>query len=65
MNDNGHKEQIQDLLQVSCMFCGVSANLESKDVIVETHGNLFSHGEILQVWHRRCFEDYLDEGEET
>jgi len=65
MNDNGHKEQIQDLLQVSCMFCGMSVNLESKDVIVETHGNLFSHGERHQVWHRRCFEDYLDEGEET
>lgn len=49
----------------SCMYCGKSVNLERDDAVTESRGALTSRRHAVQVWHRGCFDDFLDQGEET
>lgn len=50
---------------IHCEYCGRSASLDDKDVVVDTVAGTASDVPLIHVWHHRCFDTYLDEGEET
>lgn len=49
----------------SCMYCGKSVNLERDDAVTESRSAPTSRRTAVQVWHRGCFDDFLEQGEET
>lgn len=63
--DNTRRDHRHNLSPVPCAFCGEPADLRRTDVIVEAHGQHTSHTRINEIWHRSCFDDFLDQGEET
>jgi hypothetical protein len=65
MHDNGEKNPHRSRSQLPCIFCGLVADLDHDDLIVELRGNPSSYDAMPQVWHRRCYNDFLDQGEET
>lgn len=56
---------LQPLPRTLCVFCEGPADPQSSEVIVETHGRRIPGDHITQIWHRSCFDDFLDRGEET
>ncbi|WP_455371160.1 hypothetical protein [Petrachloros mirabilis] len=48
-----------------CMYCGQSVNLEHDNAVTESREQPSSRRNPVQVWHRGCFDDFLDQGEET
>ena len=65
MPENSHRGRVSDRSRPACMYCGNSVNLEGEDAVTDSRGQTSSSDTTVQVWHRRCFEEYLDQGEET
>ncbi|WP_121989549.1 hypothetical protein [Nitrospira lenta] len=63
--DDIRKEYGHNISHIPCAFCGEPANLHDADVIVEMHGPHAAPDHSKDIWHRSCFEDFLDQGEET
>lgn len=64
MNRNESRELAQNP-PPACHGCGRPVNLENKNTLVETTERLWSHNKDGIVWHQDCFNNFLDEGEET
>ncbi len=62
---NTGRPSLQPLLLSLCIFCKEPADPQSADVIIETCGRLLLGDPITQIWHRSCYDDFLDQGEET
>ncbi len=62
---NTGRAPIQSLPLILCAFCGGPADPQSSEAIVETHGRRIPDDHITQIWHRSCFDEFLDQGEET
>lgn len=65
MNDHDERKPSRHRSQLPCMYCGLPADLDCRDVVLEHLPNLPPQGAISQAWHRHCYNDFLDEGEET
>ncbi len=64
MNINGHEEPSQSLPDASCASCGLPANPRSDHVVVEFNTS-WSQDTVCRIWHRRCYDEFLDFGEEV
>lgn len=49
---------------VPCTFCGSPFEADDWDVVVEAQDTNDDDSAPVCIWHRRCFEAYLDQGEE-
>lgn len=66
MNENNQRTSTGDRSRACCHYCGMSVNLGSEDAVMDAPGGSSpDHKSGVEVWHRRCFDDFLDEGEET
>jgi len=65
MKQNGHGTFVQTLPQPTCYGCGTPINLEHEDTLVELVEGRWSRDRAMIRWHQDCFNQYLDEGEET
>lgn len=65
MNDNGERKAPHNRSQLPCMYCGLPSDLDCNDVVLELLPTLPLRDAVSQVWHRYCYDDVLDEGEET
>lgn len=66
MNENTQRTSARNRSRNCCHYCGMSVNLEQEDTVMDAlGGGSPQHKSGIQVWHRRCFDDFLDEGEET
>lgn len=66
MNANGHTDPSQSVPDAPCPWCGVPANSDSEQAVVEVQG---AEGRAPQdmtclVWHQDCYDEFLDRGEE-
>ena len=62
---NTGRPSLQPIPLSLCVFCQGPADPQSAEVIVETRGRLTLGDPITQIWHRSCYDDFLDQGEET
>lgn len=67
MNNNGDTASSQSVPDAPCPLCGIPANSEAEPAVVE-----FQKGEgrtsqdmTCLVWHQHCYDEFLDQGEES
>jgi hypothetical protein len=48
-----------------CHSCGYPVDLTRDDALVESAANAQNELDGETVWHQVCFDDFLDQGEET
>ena len=66
MTENNQRTSTGSRSRACCHYCGMSVNLGSEDAVMDAPGGGSpDHKSGVEVWHRRCFDDFLDEGEET
>jgi len=65
MGHNGHATSSQDLTIVPCAACGLPANLNSGHVVVEFKKGETPQDTVCRVWHRRCYDEFVNRGEES
>jgi len=65
MNRNGQKILPQAPPDHTCYGCGKPIELEKEDTLVELDEGWWSQDRDMIRWHQDCFNQYLDEGEET
>ena len=65
MQRNSHKtaEVIQD--HVPCTSCGKPVQVPGSGAMIEPVDDVKARSTSERAWHRECFNNYLDEGEET
>lgn len=47
-----------------CAFCAFPIEADDWDVEVEAQDASDDSSQPVRIWHRECFEAFLDEGEE-
>jgi hypothetical protein len=65
MSDNGRSKPSPIHSQKPCASCGLPADLDSDHVIVEFKARRSFQDAIARVWHRGCYDEFLDQGEES
>jgi len=65
INQNGHRTFVQTPPHLTCYGCGKPIDLEHEDTLVEVVDGRWSPDRNMIRWHQNCFDQYLDEGEET
>ena len=65
MNRNGQGVLPQAPSDLTCCGCGKPIGFEQEDTLVELVEGRWSRDRAMIRWHQDCFNQYLDEGEET
>ena len=65
MNRNGQGVLPQTPSGLTCYGCGKPIDFEHEDTLVELVEGRWSQDRDMIRWHQDCFNQYLDEGEET
>lgn len=65
VNNNGHAKPSQSLPDEICPACGLPANPDSGHVVVEFKAGWTPQATICRIWHRRCYDEIVDRGEES
>lgn len=67
MNVNGHTDPSQIMPDVPCPWCGVPANSDSDQAVVEFQVAEGGSPQDMacQVWHQDCYNAFLEQGEES
>lgn len=65
MERNGQGVFPQAPPMLTCYGCGKPIDLVHEDTLVEMIGGRWPHAADIVRWHQDCFNQYLDEGEET
>ena len=56
---------IQGRTHSPCRSCGKPVQLQGRSAFIEPNEEPRRSGSSQHVWHRECFDAYLEEGEET
>ncbi len=64
INQNRHRTLVPPT-QPTCYGCGKPIDLEQEDTLVELVEGRWSQDRDMIRWHHGCFNQYLDDGEET
>jgi hypothetical protein len=62
--NNGMSPSAQLPPKPACQACGKPIDLQRDNVLMELVDNPLSHNIQPLVWHQRCYDRFLDEGEE-
>ena len=65
MSNNGHAAPLESLSDILCTGCGLPANRDSDHVVMEVTKGWTPQDAVCLVWHRRCYDEFLDHGEES
>lgn len=65
MSSNGHATPVASLSDVLCTGCGLPANPDSEHVVREVRKGWTAQDTVCLVWHRCCYNEFLDQGEES
>jgi len=65
MSHNGRKTLGQVPTEPACHSCGKTVNLQRDNVLVELTDDPWSYNKSTIVWHQDCYDQFLDEGEES
>jgi|GEM_PF-4257212 len=65
MNNNGHAKSSEALPDAPCAYCGLPANPDFGHVVVEFLAGRIPQETVSRIWHRRCYDELLDQGEES
>jgi hypothetical protein len=60
-----HETSMQRTANPKCHSCGHPVDLMRDDVLVESADITRNDRDGEMVWHQVCFDDFLDQGEET
>ncbi|MBX3318922.1 MAG: hypothetical protein KF876_15400 [Nitrospira sp.] len=62
--DNGNKPFLHKSRQQECQGCGETVDLQHDSALVETPSVPSPSDKNVLVWHQRCYDSFLEEGEE-
>ncbi len=65
MSGNGHAQPLESLSDGICAACGLPANPDSDHVVMEVRKGWTPQDTVCLVWHRCCYDEFLDQGEES
>ncbi len=65
MSDNIHAKPLESLSETLCAACRLPASPNSEGVIMEVGKGWTPQGAVCLVWHRCCYDEFLDQGEES
>lgn len=65
MSSNDHATPLESLSDILCTGCGLPANPDSDHVVMEVRKGWTPQDTVCLVWHRGCYNEFLDHGEES
>lgn len=65
MSGNGQAKLLENISDSLCAACGLPANPDSDHVVKEVTKGWIPQDTVCLVWHRGCYDEFLDHGEES